>query len=141
MAKWAQERVKFATISDAEDARRWTALNKPLVDCAACMSQLHRVIGVPINVLVPLVSRLRQGRRADLIGFLQTRLVFVMCEGCASRAAEEEQISAPEIEQRYKQMQLLIAGTTQKPPPEAVRQFNELMEEIRDVIHQLRGVA
>ena len=141
LAKWAEDRVHLTTASDEEeDAHSRAALHSPY-ECASCMSQLHRVIGVPTNALVPLAARLRAAQRADLIGFLQTRFVFVMCEGCASRGLEQERISVPEIELRYDRMQSLLAGTSRKPPLAAVRQFNEIREELRVVIRQLRGVA
>lgn len=141
LAAWANKRLGLAEMSDEEDARRWAALNVPLTECAACMSQLHAVIGIPTNVLVPLVERFRKEKRADLIGFLQTRLVFVICKGCASRAYEQEAVSVADIQERYNRMQVALSGTTRKPPELAVRQYNELMEEVRVAIRRHRSVA
>lgn len=141
LAKWAGRRVHLTTLrEEQEDAHSRAALRLPY-ECAACMSQLHHVVGVPTNALIPLVARLRAARRDDLIGFLQTRFVFVMCEGCASQGMEQERISASEIKLRYERMQLVLTGTPRKPPPAAVRQLNELIEELRAVIRNLRSIA
>lgn len=139
-AEWAQLRVRLATISDEEDARRREALHIPLDGCAACLSQLHAVIAVPTNLLIPLADRLRSAGNTALLHLLETRFAFVICEGCASEGVELERVSAPELEQRYDRTQMLLVGTNRRTP-QAQRLITALMVELREVIRLVRGVA